>query len=566
MGGSSSVRGDQTIYHTDNMCFDGTDRGSPMALNGQLWIGSTASDRPDNGGHVRLGSLTSPDASITIGYSAPNITLQAGPSVGTLRTITPNEDFDGSLATPISGIAGNINAFGVNPSFATVTETLNSTGLATGNLQVEHRAWTTGLVVDTSTTPGTRGTFATLAAAMAAAVAGQTIFLRTSVTENVTITPGVNIAGWSASALNLPAVIGTLTMSAAGTSTISGIRLQTNSANSVVVSGSAASILNLNNCFIDATNATAISFTAADTGAKINLNFCRGNIGTTGIAIITSTSTGAVLFNNDYFDNIGGSSTANSTSAGLFNAIGTTFSNPVTSTSTGSVSFQGCAIQTSAQNATSLTANGTGGSGVFSSLLSSGSASAISIGAGVTLSISLSSLISSNANTVTGSGIVQFSGITQGVTPGSINPTGKQGGTLLGVTNGTAVAAGYLGQQISSIFTGVALSNATPVSVANIVLTPGIWDISAISEPSFTLLSTSTNLSISTVTNTLQGGIGDQQVGMSWSSGTHNVVTMVIPAFRVTISANTTYFCVVQGNFSTGVSSTSGRISAVRVG
>lgn len=75
MSGSSSVRGDQTIYHTDNLCFDGTDRGSPMALNGQLWIGATASNRPDNGGHVRLGQLTSPNNTITIGYSAPNITL-----------------------------------------------------------------------------------------------------------------------------------------------------------------------------------------------------------------------------------------------------------------------------------------------------------------------------------------------------------------------------------------------------------------------------------------------------------------------------------------------------------
>lgn len=75
MGGSSSVRGDQTIYHTDNLCFDGTDRGAPMDTNGQLWIGATASNRADNGGHVRLGQLTSPSGTITIGYSAPNITL-----------------------------------------------------------------------------------------------------------------------------------------------------------------------------------------------------------------------------------------------------------------------------------------------------------------------------------------------------------------------------------------------------------------------------------------------------------------------------------------------------------
>lgn len=78
MAGNSSVRGDQTVTHTDNMSFDGTDRGGAMSLNGQLFIGSTATDRPNNCGHVRLGILTSPDGSITIGYTAPNITLQSG--------------------------------------------------------------------------------------------------------------------------------------------------------------------------------------------------------------------------------------------------------------------------------------------------------------------------------------------------------------------------------------------------------------------------------------------------------------------------------------------------------
>ena len=83
MSGSSSVRGDQTIYHTDNLCFDGTDRSSPMDTDGQLWIGSTSSDRPNNGGHVRLGELTSPLGTLQIGYDAPNITLDlTGGSTG----------------------------------------------------------------------------------------------------------------------------------------------------------------------------------------------------------------------------------------------------------------------------------------------------------------------------------------------------------------------------------------------------------------------------------------------------------------------------------------------------
>ena len=68
MAGFSSVTGDEAIMFADNCSFDGTQRGGKMTTDGQLWVGSTASR------HVKLGSITSPDNSITIGYSSPNIT------------------------------------------------------------------------------------------------------------------------------------------------------------------------------------------------------------------------------------------------------------------------------------------------------------------------------------------------------------------------------------------------------------------------------------------------------------------------------------------------------------
>jgi hypothetical protein len=71
MAGNNSIRGDETITFTDNMSFDGTERGGKMTTNGQLWIGSSVSR------HVKLGMLTSPNGSVTIGYSSPNITLTA---------------------------------------------------------------------------------------------------------------------------------------------------------------------------------------------------------------------------------------------------------------------------------------------------------------------------------------------------------------------------------------------------------------------------------------------------------------------------------------------------------
>lgn len=44
-----------------------------LNTNGQMWIGSTASNV--GGTHINVGTLTSPDGSITVGYSSPNITL-----------------------------------------------------------------------------------------------------------------------------------------------------------------------------------------------------------------------------------------------------------------------------------------------------------------------------------------------------------------------------------------------------------------------------------------------------------------------------------------------------------
>lgn len=77
MAGNNSVRGAETITFTDNMSFDGTERGGAMTTNGELWIGSTALP------HVKKGAITSPMGTLTVGYSDPNITIDmAGGSTG----------------------------------------------------------------------------------------------------------------------------------------------------------------------------------------------------------------------------------------------------------------------------------------------------------------------------------------------------------------------------------------------------------------------------------------------------------------------------------------------------
>src|SRR5215469_17495644 len=93
-----------------------------------------------------------------------------------------------------------------------------------------------GHIVD----PNGFGDFTTITAAINAAVSGQTIFLRPGTyTENPTLKAGVNLAAFDADATTPNVIInGKCSFSSAGTVSISGIELQTNSDFCLAVSGS----------------------------------------------------------------------------------------------------------------------------------------------------------------------------------------------------------------------------------------------------------------------------------------------------------------------------------------
>lgn len=73
--GFSGVNTLQDFVFADNASFDGTARGGGLTTDGQLWIGQTTADRPDDSGHVKVGLITSPLGTLNIGYSSPNITI-----------------------------------------------------------------------------------------------------------------------------------------------------------------------------------------------------------------------------------------------------------------------------------------------------------------------------------------------------------------------------------------------------------------------------------------------------------------------------------------------------------
>jgi hypothetical protein len=106
-----------------------------LITNGQLWVGSTAVNA--GGTHINVGTLTSPNSSITFGYSSPNITaIVNSASVG--QTIT------GDTGGALSPTAGNWNIFGgpgVTTSGSGSTLTINSvvfTDTAAATLAVDN--------------------------------------------------------------------------------------------------------------------------------------------------------------------------------------------------------------------------------------------------------------------------------------------------------------------------------------------------------------------------------------------------------------------------------------------
>lgn len=75
MAGFSNVSSDETIMFADNASFNGDERSGKLTLNGQLWIGSTASP------HVVKGTITA-GSGITVTNGSGTIQISASGGSG----------------------------------------------------------------------------------------------------------------------------------------------------------------------------------------------------------------------------------------------------------------------------------------------------------------------------------------------------------------------------------------------------------------------------------------------------------------------------------------------------
>lgn len=126
---------DNDVVYAKNADFTQADNqavseANGLVTNGQMWIGTTSVNA--GGTHVNVGTLTSPDGSVTFGYSSPNVTAVVAGGTTSLKTLTGNT----GVATPSSG---NINVVNANStvvftgSGSTLTQDFTGTNFALGS-------------------------------------------------------------------------------------------------------------------------------------------------------------------------------------------------------------------------------------------------------------------------------------------------------------------------------------------------------------------------------------------------------------------------------------------------
>lgn len=382
-----------------------------LVTDGKMWIGSTVVNA--GGTHINVGSITSPNGSLTLGYSSPNITAQVTNDLHVAKWIV----------NPVGNVGGN-------------------------QLTVQ--------------------------AAIDAAVSGETIFIYPGTyTENLTLKAGVNLTAFGCdSSLNGTGKViisGTCTFTAAGSVTISGIQLQTNSAALLAVTGTLASVVNLQNCYLNCTNNTGITYSTSSASSAINIYSCSGNLGTTGIALFSHSSAGNLNISYSGFSNTGGSSTASTVSAGMLGMSFSIASNPITTSGTGGFVSVNGNYSTSAQNVTCLTVGGSGSHSVANSNFNSGTASCISIS--TSLGMNLCVVNSSNANAITGAGTIINGGVSFSGSSSKINTTTQTANNFdvggISFDGGTNIISNYTVGTFTPTMTGSAVAGTTTYTAQN---------------------------------------------------------------------------------------------------
>ena len=378
-GFKDSDSNNQDLMFANNADFSGAAiplEANGLQTNGQLWIGTTALNA--GGTHINVGTIT----------GSGGVIVTNGPGTINIAGTGPSTDLHTALYIVSSAGVGT----GTGANYSTITSAIAA-------------ALGTGLKSTIFIMPGSTGVY----------------------TENFTLPANINLTAFGsdgyrdlAAATGPVTIVGKITVTDAGTRCISNIRLQTNSDFFLSVTGTAASIVHLQNCYINCSNNTGIQSTS--TLSAIRLVNCGGDIATTGIAYLALSGGGGIEIDGGVYNNSGSSTTANTWSAGNLTIRNCEFDSLLTSSGTGAGNIYNVFFNTIL--GTIITHNGTGSPiSVSFCQIGGGTSSSVSVGAGATINIYGSTLNSSNTNVVTGSGTLTASCLTFINTSSVINPT-----------------------------------------------------------------------------------------------------------------------------------------------
>ena len=358
-----------------------------MVIDGQLLIAASSGQK------IRVGSLTSNDASVTLTYSEPSSTsnaidLSAGTSIAT--TYTTN---DGS-GTPVDNI---LNVLGIEET------TTRASGNTVSIFSPRISRWVVDPTLD-------RGTHQTITAALAAASTGDTIFVRPGTyIENITLVPGISICGMPGTEGIAKTILnGKITQTATGTASVSHLRIVGNGDVCLDIGGSGTIQTLFQNCWFFFSDADC--FTCNNANASPNFRECNFNQLADTLDMYNITACNDIQFLNcNYFNSSSLPGTSN-ISAGLVRFIYTRIMNQkFTSSSTANIQGRYSQFITYEQNVTPITTAGTGANHEFEMCyFRTGSATAIVCGAGTTVVLDNISINSTNTTQITETGTVYY--------------------------------------------------------------------------------------------------------------------------------------------------------------
>lgn len=260
------------------------------------------------------------------------------------------------------------------------------------------------------------GTHTTITAALAAASAGDVIYIaQGTYAENITLKNEVDLCSWGTngmfsvqggpSAANV-IIQGTTTAAYTGSVNLYGVQLKSNGSSALLMSGSNSCQLSLVSSSIFADNGTG--FTLNNISSVLNFYGCTFQSSSTNNLFTVTASSGVDVEN--CVISLNGSSIPSTVASGrvLFNACDMQGLN-VTTSSGGGVLINASYWQYGGQNL--LTTSGTGTSEIINSYCRSDNAIVFTVGSGTTLNIANSQILGTSSACITGAGTVNYSGI-----------------------------------------------------------------------------------------------------------------------------------------------------------